>query len=156
VNGSSVSDTITFTASPPLVIPPSEFLVAFTESGLPASVAWGVTVDGITQSSLGGLVTFTGPNGTYGYSIEDVPGYGATPTNGTVVVTGADVNVPVEFVEQKIPGPIPNATTSPSNGLFGLPGLEGWGVLGTLLAVAVAAATIVGYVLGGRSRSTGP
>ncbi|MDG6913131.1 MAG: hypothetical protein JRN35_08665, partial [Nitrososphaerota archaeon] len=67
VNGGAVSQAITF--SP---IPPSQFQIAITETGLPAGTNWSVTLNGQPLSSLGHTLIFTVPNGTYAYTVGSV------------------------------------------------------------------------------------
>ncbi len=74
------------------------YAVNFTESGLPASTSWSVTLEGATVSSSTNLISFTEPNGSsYHYSVGCVNGYTASPPNGTLVVSGGPVHQPVTF-----------------------------------------------------------
>ncbi len=66
--------------------------VTFTETGLPAGIGWGVTLDGVSASG----TTSAGPsslvlyqeNGTYPFTIDSVPGYGVNISSGMLVVSG--------------------------------------------------------------------
>jgi hypothetical protein len=49
--------------------------IAFAENGLPVGTPWGVTVDGLTQSSHGPFVVLNVPNGTFPIGYVAVPGY---------------------------------------------------------------------------------
>ena len=111
VNGTGVTESIAFS---PSVI--ATYTVTFTESGLPAGTSWSVTVNGTTHSSTSNTITFSEPNGTYPYSIADVPGWHQTtlPYSGSVTVDGASVSEPalvfteetyaVTFTESSLPG----------------------------------------------------
>ena len=88
VRGSAISEAMTFTQV--------TYTVPFTENGLPSGTSWSVTVNGVTHSSAAATVNFAEPNGTYAYSIADVPGWHQTalPYSGSVVVNGAAVSEP--------------------------------------------------------------
>jgi YVTN family beta-propeller protein len=83
--------------------------VTFGESGLPGAVNWTVTLsgayDGLNQSlttSVPGSVTFHVPNGTYPYSISEVPGWveSTLPSAGRISVSGANVTEPIAAYSQ--------------------------------------------------------
>ncbi len=78
----------------PSVVP--LYPVTFAESGLPSGTNWSVTVGSIASSSTGQTHTLNEPNGTYAYTISDVPGWHQTtlPYTGTVAVSGATVTEP--------------------------------------------------------------
>ncbi len=83
VNGGGASVSITFTA-----VPPTTYDVSFTETGLPTSTAWTVTLSGMTLTSTTGTITFSEPNWTYAYTVASVAGYTASPASGTITVNG--------------------------------------------------------------------
>jgi uncharacterized protein YcnI len=107
VAGEPVGVTIPFT----LVTYP----VTFAETGLPAGTAWGVVVAGQTYSGTSSTIQFAVRNGTYAYTIVDVPGWhqGSVPYSGTIVIAGdplvvptlafAAVTYPVSFTESGLP-----------------------------------------------------
>ncbi|MFY9717715.1 MAG: thermopsin family protease [Thermoplasmata archaeon] len=106
VNGASVTE-------PTLVFSQVTYSVTFTESGLPGGTSWSVTLNGDTLTSTGATIVFAEPNGTYGYHVDLVPGYGPTPSSGSVLVNGAPESVaiaftaglyPVTFYETGLPG----------------------------------------------------
>jgi hypothetical protein len=67
------------------------FNVYFNETGLPGGTSWSVTYGGVTQSSTTASILFAGQvNGTLPYTVTFVPGYSATPANGTVTVNGVN------------------------------------------------------------------
>jgi hypothetical protein len=113
VSGQTVAVTVTFTP---------KFWVGFTESGLPRSVGWGVTVSGnginttlnssppyYTPTTLGLYV----PNGTVTFHASASGGYTLSPASGTVTVNGANASVTlsayappmysVNFIETGLP-----------------------------------------------------
>ncbi|MGC8674645.1 MAG: hypothetical protein ACP5TI_05995, partial [Thermoprotei archaeon] len=76
--------------------------------------SWSVTLNGQTQSSSNSQVTFQEPAGTYQYSIGSVSGYTASPSSGSVTVSGATseaitftkilpTTYPVTFTESGLP-----------------------------------------------------
>jgi hypothetical protein len=92
VNGTAVNETVDFSGTSP-----TGLAVTFTETGLPSGTSWGLTVDGIQHTSTTMNVTFNEANGTYSYSVGSASGYGPSPSNGTFLVRGAPVSVPVAF-----------------------------------------------------------
>jgi YVTN family beta-propeller protein len=94
VRGSSVVLAIKFAS-----LPGGTYAVTFTEWGLPAATNWSISFAGSTQFSVGDNMVFTSGNGSFGYSVGDVPGYSASPSKGNVSVTGNPVSVPaINFV----------------------------------------------------------
>ena len=88
VNGASVTE-------PTLVYTPVTYSVAFSESGLPSGLTWQVTVNGVTVNLLTDgstdSLTWTGlANGTYAYSILDIPGWhqATLAYSGSIAVNG--------------------------------------------------------------------
>lgn len=71
--------------------------IAFTESGLPTGSLWSVSLAGIEQSSAGPIISFGVPNGTYGFSVGEIPGYLPTPSSGSVTVSGSAESVGIVF-----------------------------------------------------------
>jgi hypothetical protein len=74
-------------------------LVTIGESGLPVGTRWSVTVNGSSETSTTGNVTFQEVNGSYGYEIGSAGGYGATPANGTFSVRGDPLSMSVAFLK---------------------------------------------------------
>jgi len=76
-----------------LIYSPVTYTATYTESGLPSGTSWSVTLGGSTVSSTPSTITFTEPNGTYTYTIGDVPGWHQTtlPYTGSVTISGAAV-----------------------------------------------------------------
>ncbi|HEV2317790.1 MAG TPA: thermopsin family protease [Thermoplasmata archaeon] len=70
----------------------------FRAAGGPAGVAYSVTIDGYQLNSTGGSVVVPVTNGSYSYTIGDVPaGWSASPTSGMFSVAGAPVTIPITF-----------------------------------------------------------
>jgi hypothetical protein len=84
------------TPTPPAPTP-AHYTVTFSESGLPASTSWSVTMGGSTQSSSTASITFSEVNGSYSYSVSSETGYTVDPGPGTISVHGAAVSQPVTF-----------------------------------------------------------
>ena len=76
---------------------PTSYAVTFTESGLPASTSWTVTLNGTVNSSTTSSIGFLEPNGNYTYLVSAVSGYNATPTTGYVLVNGTSAGVSIAF-----------------------------------------------------------
>jgi len=115
--------------------------VRFTESGLPNGTVWGVSTANGSFSSTGPTITFAEPSGIYAYALEPVNGYVGTPSNSSFVVLEANQNLTVEFTTA--PGPS-------GEGLFGLPGYDGFVLVG---GIAVVAALLAVW---GRTRGRHP
>lgn len=76
------------------------FTVTFVEHGLNnKSTPWNVTIGNVTKHGFGNSTnpSFTLANGTYNYTIGNVPGYTATKSSGQVTVSGSSVRVSVKF-----------------------------------------------------------
>lgn len=73
------------------------YTVLIQASGLPAGVAWSLTIAGVTYSITANSTLLAEPNGTYPFVIGPVPGYWARPSSGTAVVAGAPVRQTISF-----------------------------------------------------------
>lgn len=91
VNGANVNTAVTYTALP-------TYSVTFTESGL-SGQSWSVTLGGSTKSSTTSSISFSEPDGSYSYSIGSVTGYTASPSSGSVTVSGAAVSQAITFTQ---------------------------------------------------------
>ncbi len=161
---SEANGSYTFTASRPdrtYEIPTGSFSVAgaavavvftyqrvsvaaiFTETGLPNTLSWSVSVNGATHSGTGNIEVTGLVNGSYPYTIAAVPGYTANPSTGELVVSGQAVAQSIAF-----------SKASASTTLLGLSGSQSYLVVGGILA-AIAAVAIV-LVLVRRRRPTPP
>ena len=76
---------------------PSLYAVTFTALGLPGGTDWSLTVDSTTGSTMLNSLVFYLPNGTFSWSVGSLPGYTATPSSGSVTVSGATVSVVIDF-----------------------------------------------------------
>ncbi|HZY92003.1 MAG TPA: YncE family protein [Thermoplasmata archaeon] len=116
------------------VIGNATYPVTFKESGLPAGTAWTVYFDGVAQTVTQPSIVVTRANGTYGFVVQALSGFEATPSLGICVVAGAPVNLTVLF------SPVAGPGTSPSPG----PGFTaialGLGIAGGLIAGTIAGA----------------
>jgi YVTN family beta-propeller protein len=86
-----VADTWQLTLRP-------EYSVTFSQTGLPSGTDWSVDLGGSIASAITPAnVTFSDPNGTYGFQVSPVPNFGATPSTGSVVIGGMSTDVPIQF-----------------------------------------------------------
>jgi len=78
------------------------YSVTFSETGLPVGTHWSVTLNGTPFSTTGTAIVFHAPNGTFAYSIADVPGWHQTTLayHGTVTVNGSSVTEPTLVFHQ--------------------------------------------------------
>jgi hypothetical protein len=109
--------------------------VTFTEFGLAGGTNWSVTFNGKTLTTTNRNLAFEGiPNGTYDFAVGSVPDLSVAPPNGTIHINGSQVFENITF------------SSSPSPTFIGLPLVEGYAVLGGIiatLAVVVAVAVLV-------------
>jgi hypothetical protein len=90
VNGTAVNVTVGFALF--------TYPVTFTGTGLTSGSSWNVTLNGSSETSVVGTISFLEANGTYGYSVGPVLGYGTDPSNATLRVDGGPVSVQITFV----------------------------------------------------------
>ena len=94
---------------------PQTFTSTFSESGLPRGETWSVTMNGTTVASKTTSIEFELTNGTFTFTVGNIPGYRITggPSSGTVSVNGAnppgvqvhwsEVRYAVKFRENGLP-----------------------------------------------------
>ena len=89
--GANLTESIRFT---------EVYAVTFSESGLPPTKSWSVTLNGTTESATASAIVFAVPDGTYTYSLTVLPGWteSSVAFTGTVKVTGAAVDKSVVWV----------------------------------------------------------
>lgn len=80
------------------------YALVFAESGLPSETAWALAVSGTVHGSSSDQITLEEPNGSYPYSVAEVPGFtvggGAA---GTADLDGAGVTVTLTFSATRYP-----------------------------------------------------
>ena len=96
----ATSQSIAFT-----ILPAGSYTVTFTESGLPTSTSWSVTLNGTLQSSSGATILFTEKNGSLPFTVAAVTGYTASPSSGTVTVSGPGASASITFTSNTGGGP---------------------------------------------------
>jgi hypothetical protein len=109
------------------------YTVAFVEQGLPASTSWSVTLAGAPMSSTTTSILFTEANGPYSFTVASVTGYSASPNSGSVTVSGAPVTKDITFTPSSAAPP----SSSTSSGFLGLPGSDGYILLGVIILAFV-------------------
>ncbi len=93
VSGGPVLVSIAFNATPTL-----DFATTFTETGLPAGTQWSVALNNSSSGTTSTSVAFWETNGSYQFTVGEVPGYTPNPGFGSISVDGFAVNVTVNFV----------------------------------------------------------
>jgi hypothetical protein len=88
--GTPKNVTVTFAPKP-------TYAVTFNESGLPAGTPWSVTVGNGSSGSSSLTISWILMNGTYQFQVGLVPGYLASPLNGSFRVNGAPLNISIDF-----------------------------------------------------------
>jgi hypothetical protein len=89
--GSSVDEYLDYAAT---------YSVTLTETGLPSGTSWSAIFDGTTGTSTTSTITFTASAGTDAYQIPAIANYTASPSSGTVTVSGA-YNISIAFTQVK-------------------------------------------------------
>ena len=75
------------------------YSVTFTESGLPSSASWSVTIQGRKETGTAGQpIVFFLTNGTYAYRLGVEPGFRAFGTPAKIHLNGTATSVQVRFV----------------------------------------------------------
>jgi thermopsin len=74
------------------------YALMFTESGLPTSTTWQVTVNGAIESASAVTISFNETNGTYTWSVAPIAGLLLADGSGTALVDGANVSLSVQFL----------------------------------------------------------
>jgi hypothetical protein len=81
--------------------PPPTFPVEFLETGLPNGTTWSVNVRNGSAISVRPTLVLMLANGSYGFSIQPVPGFQARPPSGGFFVHGGSVRVVLDFVPER-------------------------------------------------------
>jgi len=100
INGSNATVHIVFSPPPP------RFYINFTETGLPNGTNWFAVVNGAGGGSgvpAPAIVSYLEQNGTYVWSVGADGGYEANHSADTLVLSGANVVVPVTFALPVVP-----------------------------------------------------
>ncbi len=139
VADAATGKTIAFTAV--------TYTVTVSESGLPGGTSWTATLGATTLASTTTSISFTVPNGTYALTFGSVTGYTANRTTASVAVSGAGKT---EAVTYSTSSPGSTTSSSPAPKFLGLPGMDGYYLLGAIAAIVVAAG--VGLALRARGR----
>lgn len=77
--------------------PHAAYLVQFNEVGLAAASAWYADANYEINSTTGTRVSFLLWNGTYAFTAGGAPGYSASPSSGTLTVSGAAQSITITF-----------------------------------------------------------
>ncbi len=142
VSGQSVCGAIPIAslAGDPVAIGPFDpagvpyYTVSFEASGLPAATSWEVSFNGSGLNSTTISIQFQVPNGTTSFTIGAVSGFTASPQSGSVQIDGANRTIMITFVSGNGP--------HSSKGFLGLPGMEGYILVGAVVPVVAAVATL--------------
>jgi hypothetical protein len=91
VAGAARTINLTFAA-----LPPSKYPLSFNETGLAPGTSWTVQLNQANLSSTGSTIVFLKANGSLPFTIDPVPGYSSSPSNGTARIHGPS-SVQVNF-----------------------------------------------------------
>ncbi len=149
------------TTPPP---PPGEYKVSFTETGLPTGAWWVIEFNGSTENvtassyDFGNFHNTSAPGDPYDleswYSEATCTFTGSSRT-GDIEVDGHAVDTTLPFSCSSSTPPPPSSSSS-SSGFLGLPGDEGYLLIGGIVAAIVVVAVVLMMVKRGPSRPSGP
>jgi Ig-like domain CHU_C associated len=74
--------------------------VTFHQIGLPPESQWSLTFAGVVQRSSRSSITFSTKKGQFAYLVQNVPGYSAAPSSGSVDVGKDPSNLQITFSAQ--------------------------------------------------------
>ncbi len=78
---------------------PPPYRLRISETGLATGTTWYAILNATRKHTTAQLITFENlTNGTYAFLIENVTGYTAVPSNGTVTVAGSNATLPILFL----------------------------------------------------------
>ncbi|MGA8535808.1 MAG: hypothetical protein WB789_00245 [Thermoplasmata archaeon] len=117
------------------------YVATFTESGLPSSTNWSVTLGGEPYWTTSASIYLDLANGSYPWTVSTVKGFTATPVSGKLSVSGANVTTPISFAQNTTTNVPPSNNTS-NGGVLGLSDLD-WVVIGVFGALAVVVLAVV-------------
>lgn len=120
VTGRTADEAIAFTP-----LPPGEYSVTFTETGLANETPYAVSLNGtLGGGTAPGSVAFTQVlNGSYPFTVASVAGYRVSPASGRIQVNGSAVTQSLMFT------PLPPGEYSVSFAETGLPVGQPWSVM---------------------------
>ena len=122
VKGAAVNQSVAFTHA---TSAPTKYNVTFTETGLANGTSWSVTLNGTVGSATApASISIPEPNGTYAYTVGAISGYSASPSSGSVAVSGSAVTQAIAFSSSSTPPQSYSVTFSE----IGLPAATTWSV----------------------------
>jgi len=133
-----------------------KYTVWVNETGLAPSTSWSAIFNGVSESTTGTSLSFTVTAGTYSYQIGTVSGYVASPSSGSVTVSG-EFEILVTYSSTVVPPPtkytvwVNETGLAPSTGWSAIFNGVSESTTGTSLAFSVPAGTYsyqVGSVTG--------
>jgi YVTN family beta-propeller protein len=104
-------------------VPLATYPVTFTESGLPATTPWNVTLEGVTKGSASASIGFVEPAGSYSYTVGAVTGYSASPNGGEFTLASPGKTITITFT-----APLPKGESAVDFHEQGLPATTSWSV----------------------------
>jgi hypothetical protein len=126
--------------------------VTVIENGLASGTAWSLMVDGNMSAASGPSLAVHLANGSYPFTVAPVNGYTSNPARGTWTVSGDDLTVYVDFVQNSTI--VPPGSTSKTN-TSSVPAADLIPYIIAILILVIVAA--VGWILAARGlRGSGP
>ncbi len=153
VPGFDDNDITIVNGSAPSAPPPGTYSATFAESGLTSGYWWNIDLNGSVENRTTTTIVFSDlSNGVYPYTIgawddPDACVLDEPTESGSVTIDGAPSTVDIAFKCAGSTGP----SQSPGSGFLGLPGIEGYAVIGIVVLVVVVAVVLLA-VRAGRSR----
>ena len=132
ISGSTITHQVIFVEIKSSI---SEYLVNFTETGLPSGTSWSVTFNDTNKSSTANTITFTASNGTYPYTIKSVNGYTVSNSSGNIKVSGKNLDIAITFTE--------SVGTNNKTSSSGISTTELYGIAGIITAAIIVSAVFL-------------
>jgi hypothetical protein len=91
---------------------PPQVPLTFKEMGLPPETAWSVDLEGTLRTSTIGTIPMSAWDGLENFTVGNVTGFSASPTSGTLNVTGSNLTVTVAYAPS---APLATVSVSPTS-----------------------------------------
>ncbi len=78
---------------------PTLYNITFTETGLLTNASWSVLLGGVDRTSQDFWIYFNEPNGSFGFTVSGPDGWSASPSSGTVLISGQAASWYIYFTQ---------------------------------------------------------
>ncbi len=147
VPGFDANNITIVNGSAPTAPPPGTYAATFAETGLTSGYWWNIDLNGTVENRSTTTIVFSDlPNGVYPYTIgawdnPDACVLDESSESGSVTIDDAAATVDIAFTCASTGSP--SSPQSPGSGFLGLPGDEGYALLGGIVVVVVLAVVLL-------------